>query len=148
MEQDQSAVPPTPLISGPYPQSYVAGAAVATFMAPFISVVVASVLLGSEQAPARQRQLRTWRNASAAWLAVYALFVVILFSAVLNAFDNGVPGSSGACRGGIDDFDWTGTSYTSIDGKHWTAVYPCVDGGSTTVPVAASAVPGGGETSP
>src|SRR3954467_12214061 len=90
MEQNQSAVPPTPVISGPYPQSYVAGAAVATFMVPFISVIVASVLLGSGPAPARQRQLRTWRNASAAWLAAYALFVLILFSAVLNAFNNRV----------------------------------------------------------
>jgi len=53
-------------------------------------------------------------------------------------------GPGGDCRGGPDTFDAMNTTYQSADGKHWTATYPCVNGGSTTLPIARKDVPGGG----
>lgn len=53
-------------------------------------------------------------------------------------------GPGGACKGGADTMEPENTVYQSSDDKHWTATYPCLDGGSTTVPVPLRSVPGAG----
>jgi hypothetical protein len=42
-------------------------------------------------------------------------------------------GGGGGCQGGIDPFQ--PPSYESNDGKHWTGVFPCRNGGSVPKPV-------------
>ena len=60
------------------------------------------------------------------------------------ANSHGAGGARGKCRGGADTFDPMGTTYQSTDETHWTVTYPCLGGGSTTMPIDRTLVPGGG----
>jgi hypothetical protein len=115
----------------------------AAYEHPVASAVVANHMLGSETDPTRRRQLTTWRNNSVVWICVGVAVAIIGLVVVLSfASSHGLVGDS--CRGGPDKTDPMNTTYDSSDGKHWTATYPCVNGGSTTVPVPRRLVPGGG----
>jgi hypothetical protein len=52
--------------------------------------------------------------------------------------------AGGDCRGGSNKSDPMNTTYRSADGVHWTAIYPCLGGSTTAIPVPAADVPGGG----
>ena len=116
----------------PYPGEAGLGAGLLTFFMPFIALVVAMVMRAGERRPRRRGFLKTWAIASAAWLCTGWLVALLLFASVGSA-------SGGGCKGGPDPFGLP--SYTSTDGKHWTAHVPCVDGGSTSRPARAGEVP-------
>lgn len=119
--------------------------AVAGYEAPLISSIAASAMLRSETDPVRRRQLETFRKLSLLWWALGLVVALIGIIVVLSfANSHGVGGASGKCRGGADLHDPMGTRYQSVDGNHWTVTYPCNDGGSTTMPIDRSLVPGGG----
>jgi hypothetical protein len=114
----------------PFPEwaPFAAGAAV--FFMPFISLIVSLVMRSSEQRPRRRSFLKNWAIASAAWLCTGFIIVLIAISAIAGGGSSGVAG--GKCKNGPDPF--TPPSYTSQDGKHWTAEVPCAGGGSITRP--------------
>lgn len=110
----------------PYPPPAVAGAVVATLVAPCISLVVALVMRSSETSPRRRSQLDVWAACSGGML----LLGLIIWLALVGAV--GGSGSSGACKGGVDRL--RPPSYESTaDG--WTKIMPCIDGGSKRVDV-------------
>ena len=109
------------------------GAGLLTFFMPFIALIVALLMRASELRPRRRGFLKTWAIASAAWLCSGWLIAIVLFTSV------GVGQGSG-CKGGPDPFGLP--SFTSTDGKHWTAHVACVNGGSTTRPAKPGEVPG------
>jgi hypothetical protein len=110
----------------------------AAFM-PFIALIVALVMRSGEERPSRRQFLKTWAIASGAWLATGWIVALLAFSAIASS----VGGGSG-CKGGPDPFGLP--EYTSSDGTHWTAIVPCVGGGTKTRPAKPGEVPGG--TSP
>jgi hypothetical protein len=63
-----------------YPGAAVAGAALATVFFPFISLVAALLLQGTEPDPRKRSQLRTWAWASGGWLLFGVVMAVILAS--------------------------------------------------------------------
>jgi len=117
----------------PYEGGMVLGAVLLTVFMPFIALIAALVMRGNETRPSRRSFLKNWAIGSAAWLATGWLIGAILFVSVAG----GVVG--GGCRGGIDQFGIP--SYRSTDGQHWTAIYPCVDGGYTEKPAPPGSVP-------
>jgi len=110
---------------------------------PLASSLVAGGMLRSEANPTRRRQLTTFRNAALLWWGV-GLVVAVIAGIIVISVASGHGRGGGACRGGPDKFDAMNITYQSSDGKHWTATYPCRNGGSTTIPVPRKAVPGGG----
>ena len=131
-----TAVPPPPLAQPvgqladePYSSEMILGATVLTIFAPFISLVAALVMRGSETRPSRLASLKTWAIASGAWLGTGFLIAILVFASIAGG---------GGCRGGMDPFGLP--EYSSHDGQHWTATYPCVDGGRTSTPL-----PGAGD---
>jgi hypothetical protein len=125
-----SAQEAAPSADEPYGSGMTLGAALLTIFAPFIALVAALIMRGSETRPSRLAFLKTWAIASAAWLATgFLLFIIFMAS---------VTGGGGGCQGGMDPFGLP--EYSSSDGQHWTALYPCVDGGTTSTPL-----PGAGD---
>lgn len=117
--------------------------AVAAYRAPLTSGIVASAMARNETDPVRKRQLTTLRNAALTWWIVGIVVAIIAIGVGLGIATSSSSSSSGSsCRGGIDHF--SPPTYRSIDGKHWTATYPCTKGGSKTVPVPRREVPGEG----
>jgi hypothetical protein len=112
----------------PYASGMTLGAVLLTIFMPFIALVVALVMRGSETRPTRLAFLKTWAIASGAWLATGFLIVVLALGTVAGG---------SACRGGIDEFGLP--EYSSRDGRHWTATYPCVEGGKTSTPLPGTA---------
>ena len=51
---------------------------------------------------------------------------------LLSELTSGSIGGGGGCQGGPDPFGVP--SFVSSDNKHWTAVVPCVNGGSKSRP--------------
>jgi hypothetical protein len=120
----------------------IAGAGAAS-EAPLASGLVASALLKNETDPLRRRQLEQFRKASLTWWIVGSVVgLVVLIIVVAMMWSSAGGGASGSCRGGPDKSDGTSTTFQSRDGKHWTATYPCMNGGSTTVPIPKRLVPG------
>ena len=123
----------------PYPHALEVAATVASFDAPVVSALAATGMLATETDPAKRRQLQTWRNTSYVVIAigaVFAIVAIVVFVAISN--------NAAACKGGKDPFG-PAISYTSSDNVHWTGTFNCVNGGTTTVPVPASEVPGAGQ---
>ncbi len=117
----------------PFP-SWATGAAVgAVLFAPFISVIVALVMRSSETRPSRRAFLKSWAMWSGAWLCSGFVIFLIAFAAIAGG--SGAFGGGG-CKGGIDTF--TPPSYVSQTGKHWTAIVPCLGGGTKTRPATKS----------
>jgi hypothetical protein len=117
----------------PYGSEMALAAGLLSFFMPFIALIVALVMRAGELRPRRRGFLKTWAIASGAWLCTgWLIFVLVVTS-------SGALGGGG-CQGGPDPFGLP--SYTSSDGKHWTAHIPCVNGGSTSRPARPSEVPG------
>jgi hypothetical protein len=114
----------------------------AAYKHPVVSSLVANEMLDSETSPSRRRQLTTLRNAATMWWVVGLIAAVV--GVVVIATIASSNGFGGGCRGGPDKFDAMNITYQSSDGTHWTATYPCLNGGSTTLPVPRRDVPGGG----
>ena len=139
---DESAVAPMPRTQSsgtddqPFPEwaPYAAGAAV--FFIPFISLIVSLVMRSSEERPSRRSFLKNWAIASGAWLCTGWLIVILVFAALDSGSGSGAIG--GGCKGGPDPFN--PPTYTSQDGKHWTAIVPCANGGTKTRPATKSEV--------
>lgn len=103
-----------------------AGAAV--FFMPFISLIVSLVMRSSEQRPSRRSFLKNWAIASGVWLCTGFLILIIAFSAATGGGAFG-----GGCKGGPELYGIP--SYVSdATGKHWTAIVPCVGGGTKSRP--------------
>jgi hypothetical protein len=128
-------VPPAEQPDEPFGGEMTIGAVLLTIFMPFIALVVALVMRGNERGARRRGFLKNWAIASGVWLATGWIIALIVFS----AFVGGVS-LSGACEGGIDEF--TPPEYTSTDGENWTAVYPCLDGGTTESPLPPGVDPG------
>jgi zinc-ribbon domain len=104
------------------------------FAMPFVSVIVALLMRSGEQRPSRRQFLKTWAIASGAWLCTGWIVALLAFSAIAGSI-----GGGGGCKGGPDPFGLP--DYTSTDGKHWTAIVPCVGGGTKTRPARPGEVP-------
>ncbi len=116
----------------PFPDWAPFAAGVAVFVAPFISLIVSLVMRSSEQRPSRRSFLKTWAIASGVWLCTGFLIVIIAFASLAHSSAFG----GGGCKGGPDPFN--PPTYQSADGKHWTAIVPCLNGGSKTRPATKS----------
>jgi hypothetical protein len=66
-----------------YEGASIAGAVLATVFFPFISLIVALLLLGAQTDPRKRSQLRTWAWVSGGWLALGAVVFVVLASVTL-----------------------------------------------------------------
>jgi hypothetical protein len=132
----QNGAEPGPDDDAPYQREAMIGAILLTIFLPFIALIAALVLRAEERRPARREQLKNWALASGGWLATGWVIAIIAFASVVSAV-----GPSG-CKGGIDLT--VPPSYESSDGKHWVGTFACMNGGTTTKPVPASQVPGGG----
>jgi hypothetical protein len=62
-----------------FPPAQQALAAAAAVVAPFLSTILASVLLRTETDPERRRQLALYRRASLAWFLIGLGFSLVLF---------------------------------------------------------------------
>jgi hypothetical protein len=137
-----SALPPPPppprtyVASGsqavtdePYPSTTVLVAVLLTLAAPFISLVAALVLMQDQRSEARRGQLKSWAIGSGVWLAIGGL---IFISVVASVMGGGGPGTSGACKGGINRM--IPPSYEGSSSSGWTAIYVCYDGGTLRRP--------------
>lgn len=124
-----AAAPITAQAAEPYGSEMTLGAILLTVFLPFIALVAALVMRGSETRPKRRDFLRTWAIVSGAWLCTGYLIAFIVFASLV--------GGTAGCRGGIDRFGLP--EYESADGQHWTAIYPCVDGGATRTPLPGTA---------
>jgi hypothetical protein len=144
---DTSAADPQPESPAPRPSGYstVAKAAAlsAGFEHPLLSSLVAGELLQHETDPMRRRQLERFRSASRTWWVVGLVAGVVMLLIVL-VIASSTYSASDSCSGGIDRMDPMNTTYESTDGTHWTATFPCQNGGETTVPVPRAQVPGAG----
>jgi hypothetical protein len=105
------------------------------FFMPFISLIVALVMRSGEQRASRRQFLKTWAIASGIWLCTGWIVALLAFSAAAGSI-----GGGGGCKGGPDPFGLP--EYTSSDGTHWTAIVPCVGGGTKTRPARPGEVPG------
>jgi zinc-ribbon domain len=117
----------TPIEDEPYGTEMTLGAILLSVFAPFIALVVALIMRGSETRPKRRAFLKTWAIASGVWLATGFLLIVIVIASIW--------GRVGACIDGIDEF--SPPTYESFDDENWTAIYECVGGGTTRTPVPA-----------
>jgi hypothetical protein len=80
---------------------------------------------GSGMSPKRLSFLTSWAIASGAWLAAGSLIGILLFASLAGG---------GGRKGGMDEFGIP--TYQQHGGGGWVAIYPCIDGGTTTTPVA------------
>lgn len=67
-----------------YPGAAVAGAVLATVFFPFIALIAALLLQGSQTDLQKRAQLRTWAWASGGWLAFGAVLAVLLALVTLH----------------------------------------------------------------
>lgn len=118
-----------PPASEGYPGSTQLAAALMTFFFPLISLIAALLLMGGQTDPAKRSALRTWAMASAGWIAVQAVFFIILFAAVVSdgasGFEDDAP--SGICEGGPK------IGEPGRPGPNGTTVFDCEFGGTATV---------------
>lgn len=118
-----------PVEEGPgYPSSSVAGAALATFFFPFFTLIAALMLQGGQKEPRKRAMLRNWAWASAAWLVVPAVALIILASATFGSSHSGTD-QSGPCVGAP-----TGEG-RNVPGSTTKFVVPCEFGGTETVTI-------------
>jgi hypothetical protein len=108
-----------------YTGAPVVGAVLATVFFPFISLIAALLLQGSEQDARKKSQLRNWARASAGWMVLW-LVIVIAAAASIGSGSSGVS-RSGPCQGGPE----TGATGQNIPGTN-KYVFPCVFGGTET----------------
>ena len=114
-----------PTQAGGFSQGMKAGAVVGTIVAPFISLIIALVMLGDEQNPVRKSFLKTWAAVSGGILAVWLLIVIALFAAVSSAGPH--VSDKGPCQGG----PVMGAQGEQIGPHRWR--FPCEFGGHAVV---------------
>jgi hypothetical protein len=68
-----------------YDSAAVLGAVLATIFFPLIALIAALLLQGNEHHPAKRAQLRKWAWLSGGWIAVQAIFFVIIFIAIASS---------------------------------------------------------------
>jgi hypothetical protein len=108
----------------PYEPSSIVGAILLTIFMPFIALIAALLIRGSERDPARKAQLGTWAAASGAYLAVGLLIGVAIFASVAS----GTHGNTkGPCLGGPE----IGATAEPLGGARYRI--PCAGGGSEVV---------------
>lgn len=123
----EAGTSPPPEEAGPgYTGAAVAGAVLATLFFPFISLIAALLLQGGEEDARKKSQLRTWAWASAGWMVLGLILVLLAFGAWASSGSSGV-NRSGPCQGGPD----IGASGKQIPGTN-KFVFPCVFGGTET----------------
>jgi hypothetical protein len=66
-----------------YSGAAVAGAVLATLFFPFIALIAALLLQGSQTGPSKKAQLKTWAWVSGGWLLLAAVFWIVLASVTL-----------------------------------------------------------------
>lgn len=125
METSSAAQPQEQAGQG-YTGAPVAGAALATLAFPFLSLIGALMLQGSQTDARKKAQLRTWAWASGGWMVLWLIVVVALASSV-----SGSPSvsRSGPCEGGPK----MGSAGTQIPGHPNEFLQPCEFGGSQTI---------------
>jgi heme A synthase len=123
MEVDRGPAPASEGYSG----AAVAGAVLATLFFPFIALIAALLLQGSQTDPRKRAQLRTWAWASVG-LLVLDLLLVLLTVGVFATSSSGSVDRSGPCQGGPK----IGATGTQVPGKPHKFVFPCVFGGTET----------------
>ena len=95
-----------------------------TVFVPFIALLAALLLRGSEPDPARKRQLGTWAAVSGTYLAVGVVVTIALFA----SFASGpATDTTGPCVGGPK----IGASGKDLGGGNYR--FPCAISGSTVV---------------
>jgi hypothetical protein len=108
-----------------YPNSAVLGATLGTLFFPVVSLIAALVLMGRQSSERRSAQLRTWAFASAGWIAVQLVILLIVFAAIASSGPS--VDRSGPCVGGPEP----GADGRSVgDDKY---VFPCIGGGTVTM---------------
>lgn len=123
----EAGTSPPPEEAGPgYTGAAVAGAVLATVFFPFISLIAALLLQGGQTDVRKKAQLRTWAWASAGWMVVGLILVLLAFGAFAGSGSSGVS-RAGPCQGGPD----MGASGKQIPGTN-KFVFPCVFGGTET----------------
>ena len=70
--------PPPEDAGAGYPGAAVAGAVLGTLFFPFISLIAALLLQGSQPDPQKRAQLRTWAWVSGGWLVFGVVMAVLL----------------------------------------------------------------------
>ena len=100
-----------------------AAAVLGSIFAPFISVVVALVMLGSETNPVRRAFLKAWAGITGGLLVLWIIVVI----SVASSFSHSGPGTDGPCIGG----PIIGASGEQVGPHRWR--FPCAGGGSTVV---------------
>lgn len=128
----QDAPPPqpmtvTPQVDADYSDSSKLAAGVLTLVAPFISLLAALMMRGSQSNPIRRASLRTWAIASGVWLAFGLVIGIIIIGSLANSSPHHAPTTSGPCDGG----PVLGAS--GVDVGHGNVRFPCTFGGSTVV---------------
>jgi fumarate reductase subunit D len=113
----------------PYGTASVVGAALAALCFPLISLIVALLLLGAQEDPAKRRSLRAWAWASAAWLVLGAVIVLALWTG-FGGSSSGVD-RIGPCVGG-PKLNATGNA---VPGSTTRFVVPCAISGTETITV-------------
>jgi hypothetical protein len=108
-----------------YQSGMTLGAVLLTIFAPFIALIVALVMRGSETNPAKRAFLKTWAWASGAVLACGTLIVLAFAATVLSSGPH--VDSSGPCIGG----PIMGVPAQPLGGNKYRV--QCVDGGSDIV---------------
>lgn len=114
----------------------------AAYEHPLVAGLTANALSHSESNPTRRRQLVLLSRAAFAWWAIGVAVAIVAVIAFFSFTGHGV--GSSECPGEPNKLDPMNTTYRSADGEHWTAIYPCVGGGTTAIPVPAANVPGEG----
>jgi hypothetical protein len=75
---EAGTTPPPEDAGAGYPGAAVAGAVLATLVFPFVALIAALLLQGSQSDPQKRAQLRTWAWASGGWLAFGIVVTVLL----------------------------------------------------------------------
>jgi hypothetical protein len=91
---EESQAPPTD-----YPSSQKTAAVLMTLVAPFLSIIAALVMMGSEQNPVRRASLKSWAWLSGSLLVIGFVIGLSLFVSFAGSV-NGGGSSEGPCVGG------------------------------------------------
>ena len=126
---EAGTTPPPDEAGTGYDGAAVAGAVLATVFFPFIALIAALLLQGSQTDPRKRSQLRTWAWVSGGWVALGLVFVLLAVGAFAGSGSgSGGVSRSGPCQGGPDP----GAAGRQIPGTN-KFVFSCVFGGTQTI---------------
>ena len=109
----------------PFTSGMTTGATLLTIFAPFIALIVALMMHGSERDPARRSFLRSWATVAGVVTGVEVIIGIVLVTAILASGPK--VDHSGPCVGGPQ----IGAAGTPLGGGRFR--FPCVSGGSAVV---------------